>query len=344
MCAENTRIALPAHLIWFVARARQCHPLPPHGFGSEAANDARNAYASPNCARRDMQTDNEQFMQHSSLTDALCVVADSEGASKDEPAKLGANSDHNAAELSYNGSLNAGMLYGLPPVIPSLYSNPAALTGGQPPDAAAMARLSAGLNIPAGWPTFGHPQAPPPFPPASFPGLFGAGFHPFDFSAMRLPHTLPTGDLDLKGLDPRAVLSAYMNNVTNGLAPPTESDLAAQAEKFKAAAQAMYGRGLLAARPPAAADKSPAGSPVDKTSNGVASPQSSRGSNSISPSPPNSNNNSNMSTGKGAERTSSSGSAGRPSPVPQLKNIERMVEGLNSGEHLFVPTSSSVAT
>lgn len=247
-----------------------------------------------------------------------------------------------------------------------------------------MARLSAGLGgMPAGWPSaFGHPQGPAggfattPFPPTTFPGLFGAsslGFHPLDFTAMRLPHGMPNSDLDLKGLDPRAVLSAYIGDLSarnNGLAssptdgalPPVSSqssdaDIAAshaqltlsqQAEKFKAAAAAMYGHRFfphaMMMRPTEKTLSQNSPSANEKNSNGASSPHShsSHGSNSISPSLLNSNNNSNIS-GKGGERASSSGSADR-SPVPELKNIERMVEGLHSNEHIFVPTSSSVAT
>lgn len=157
------------------------------------------------------------------------------------------NSDLNPSsnELGYNGALNNSLLYGLPPGIPrNLYSNnPTSLSGGlqsASDDATTMARLSAaaaGLGgMSAAWSPFsmgnnaGGPGAgvggfgATGFPGASFPGLFGSplGFHPLDFSAMRgLQHSSLSNvnanmnEMDLKGLDPRAVLSAYMSDLAN---------------------------------------------------------------------------------------------------------------------------------
>lgn len=308
----------------------------------------------------------------------------------------------------------------MPPVIPRLYSNPTSLGGSATDEANAMARLSAAAaaGLPSGWPHFlggqaagagaahpGNHGAPNgsfgslPFGAnMSFPSLFGSplGFHPgLDFSSMRLPHSsLPgaTGDnnhLDLKGLDPRAVLSAYIGDLANanarhtlaGLGPQhgqepgqlssgesvpgseaalndQHRDLLSQAEKFNKAAAAMYGQRFFpySMRPFMGAGQNnsisdnglkSSGSPNsrsspaahEKTSNPASlSPHSSRGGDSMSPTLLNSNNSSNIS-GKGGERASSSGS-GR-SPVPELKNIERMVEGLhsNNSEPVFVPTS-----
>lgn len=140
----------------------------------------------------------------------------------------------------------------MPPVIPRLYSNPSTLSAGvssAADEASAVARLSAaaaaGLGGMSGaWSPFsslnpsqgpGNPGstyggASTGFPGSSFPGLFASplGFHPLDFSAMRLPHSSLSNaanmnlnslnslnEMDLKGLDPRAVLSAYMSDLAN---------------------------------------------------------------------------------------------------------------------------------
>lgn len=372
-----------------------------------------------------------------------------DGSVREEPtnkpaASAAGNSDLNPPELSYNGSLNNSLLYGLPPVIPRLYSNPGSMAGGAE-EAAAMARLSAAAGLsgmPPGWSPFGgmggmsagHLSGlmsggggpmpgggnpfPPHFAPNSFPNFFGhLGFNPLDFAAMRLPTTtthssLPTNaanDLDLKGLDPRAMLSAYMGelgrsnealqnaaasgmmglggNGLPGLARGPESHsqqplnnsgggghnnssvqhheptnaaelmLSQQAEKFKAAA-AMYGQrffpyGIRSFLPEKT--RSPSPSANDKASNGTLSPRSPSDSLSPSPSLNSNNNSSNMSSSikertgggggagdrdrRGGLGSSGSGGSGARSPVADLKNIERMVEGLHSKEHIFVPTS-----
>ena len=159
-----------------------------------------------------------------------------------EPTKGGPNNgaiercnDFHAPELSYNGSFNSSLLYGLPPVIPRLYSNPTAPIHGSNPsaeEAAAMARLSAaGLTGIPGWaPFLGHHQnsssqcSTPSFGcrtspfTHSFPFFttLPLGLHPLDFSAMRLSGSLPSSsEFDLKNFDPRAVLSAYIGDLTN---------------------------------------------------------------------------------------------------------------------------------
>ncbi|KAI1291979.1 T-box transcription factor TBX2 [Halotydeus destructor] len=364
-----------------------------------------------------------------------------DGTVKEEPtSKSAGNSDANPAELSpsgYNGSsLNNSLLYGLGsglPPMPRIYSNPGSLGAGHDHEAsvAAMARLMPGGAF-GGWPppTSGFS----PFPPSSFPSLFGSplGFHPLDFSAMRLPHSqlggggcgpVPGGggggDLDLKNL-----VSAYQAAAAAGLGSPVTSEangdgmglnsseaassfMSQQAEKFKAAAAAMYAGGHrffpYGLRPPMMPmtsldtsghagnnGKSSTSPGLDKTNGSCSSssPRSSKDDNGslhsssspriISPSLAGSNNsnsgniNSTASIlgltpatshghggGKGdnrlAERRGGGGGGdgergeqrgdecrsglGR-SPVPELKNIERMVEGLHSSkEHVFVPNS-----
>jgi len=146
--------------------------------------------------------------------------------------------DYHSSDLKYSNAFNNSLLYGLPPVIPRLYSTPGAtLRGPNAEEAAAMARMSAGLGALPNWSPFltPHPQlgtgsqcgtnafgcGSSPFTPTTMPfPFFGAsslGFHPLDFSALRVPMagSLPMANFDLKGLDPRAVLSAYIGDLTN---------------------------------------------------------------------------------------------------------------------------------
>ncbi|RWS15010.1 T-box domain containing protein-like protein [Dinothrombium tinctorium] len=352
-------------------------------------------------------------------------------------------SDHNAPELSYTGSLNSSLLYGLPPVIPRLYASTAGgpLPGGNTAaeEAAAVARLSAAAAASLGstWsPFIGHHHqqgsassactssafgcGSSPFPPStvSFP-LFASplGFHPLDFSsAMRLSQSSlpPTSDLDIKGIDPRAVLSAYIGDLTNtriannqdhvpltGTAtsesnnvratvsdssisttpskafpePPdiscnrdiVNAALSHHAERFKVAAAAAAASGLghrffpYGIRPflfnnnsnaqifnqqgnNIHGPHSPTGSTGEKLMNGTASPASTTHHDSMSPlsnnncSPHEGNISVKLGIDEAGSQLSSSGSAER-SPVPELKNIERMVEGLNSNDRIFVPTT-----
>ena len=151
--------------------------------------------------------------------------------------------DLNPPELTYGSSMGNSLLYGLPPVIPRLYSNPGNGTHSSE-DVAAVARLSAAAaaslsGVPGAWPPFlGHHHSAgtgsqsggcsslpfgcgsSPFSSSSvsFP-LFATplGFHPLELaSAMRLSQSsLPaTNDLNLKSIDPR-VLSACIGDLSS---------------------------------------------------------------------------------------------------------------------------------
>jgi len=151
--------------------------------------------------------------------------------------------DINPPELTYGSSMGNSLLYGLPSVIPRLYSN-AGNGAHSSEDVAAVARFSAAAaaslsGVPGAWPPFlGHHHPPgtgsstpgcgtlpfgcgsPSFPPSSvsFP-LFATplGFHPLELaSAMRLSQSsLPaTSDLNLKSIDPR-VLSACIGDLSS---------------------------------------------------------------------------------------------------------------------------------
>ncbi len=327
--------------------------------------------------------------------------------------------DYHSSELSYNGAFNSSLLYGLPPVIPRLYSNPSAPIHGSnasAEEAAALARLSAGLGgMPAWSPFLSHHHqgsgsqcataafgcGSSPFPPStvSFP-FFAAspiGFHPLDFSAMRLPGSSPVSEFDLKGFDPRAVLSAYIGDLTNSrivnqdhVVPLTgqttsesnnvrasvcESSAAATAarvlselpdnremlqlqaalnhagQRFKAAsgAASVAATGLghrffpYSVRPflinaqQSMQQQRHSVSPIEKLTpekkNGPLSPNHSPLSNNCS-------NESNLSSEKNSSEDPNNRISNSGSPIPELKNIQRMVEGLDTrGTPIFVPTT-----
>lgn len=113
-------------------------------------------------------------------------------------------------------------------------------------EAAAMARLSGLTGVPNWSPFIGHRHqgsgsqcassstfgcGSSPFQPSavSFPFFAPSpiGFHPLDFSAMRLPSSLPSSlpsDFDLKGFDPRAIMN-YIGDLANSrVVPPATSD------------------------------------------------------------------------------------------------------------------------
>ena len=324
--------------------------------------------------------------------------------------------DYHSSELNYGG-FNSSLFYGLPPVIPRLYSNPGGpipTTNASAEEAAAMARLSAGLGAMPAWSPFlsPHPQGSgphctpnafgcgsSPFPPSSvsFP-FFAAsplGFHPLDFSSMRLPMagSLPMGDIDLKGLDPRAVLSAYIGdlansrhvtpeptvpltspnstNESNPVRPVCESSSGASVgrgmselsdsrdvlaainqagQRFKAMSGAQtlghrffpYNvRPFLMHAQQSAQQNRRSTSPIDKS---AIERKSGHNGQSVSPNhSPLSNNCSNeshMSSGKNSSEDPSHRISNSGSPIPELKNIQRMVEGLDTrGTPLFVPTT-----
>lgn len=327
--------------------------------------------------------------------------------------------DYHSSDLNYSGGFNSSLFYGLPPVIPRLYSTPGApipTTNTSAEEAAAMARLSAGLGALPSWSPFlnPHPQGSgphctpnafgcgsSPFPPSSvsFP-FFAAsplGFHPLDFSSMRVPMagSLPMGDLDLKGLDPRAVLSAYIGDLANSrhltpeppvpLTSPNNSEsspvrpvcepssgasagrpvselsdnrdvLAAlnqAGQRFKAmsGAQALghrffpYNvRPFLINAQQSAQQNRRSTSPIEKSALERKSGQNGQNGQSVSPNhSPLSNNCSNeshVSSGKNSSEDPSHRISNSGSPIPELKNIQRMVEGLDTrGTPLFVPTT-----
>lgn len=323
--------------------------------------------------------------------------------------------EYPTSELSYSGAFGSSLLYGLPPVIPRLYSNPNAPIHGNnasAEEAAAMARLSAGLGGVPGWSPFlsHHHQGSgsqcastpfgcgsSPFPPStvSFP-FFAAspiGFHPLDFSSMRVPvpvagSSIPVSEFDFKGFDPRAVLSAYIGDLTNsrllnqdhvvpltqqnnsesnsvrasvcesssGSALPDNRDmLQIQAalnhagQRFKAASAATgLGHRFFpySVRPflinaqqsmQSMQQQRHSSSPNDKLTpekkNRTLSPTHSPLSNNCS-------NESNLSSEKNSSEEPTNRISNSGSPIPELKNIQRMVEGLDTrGTPIFVPTT-----
>ena len=330
--------------------------------------------------------------------------------------------DYHPSDLNYGGAFNNSLLYGLPPVIPRLYSSPGTAmpaNSASAEEAAALARLSAGLGGLPAWSPFltPHPQgsgshcAPnafgcgsSPFPPSSvsFP-FFAAsplGFHPLDFSSMRVPvpmgGSLPMGDFDFKGLDPRAVLSAYIGDLTNSrhlnpepavpLTPPNTtnesnpvrsvcetssgvsggrmlSELADNRDVLAALNQAgqrfkaMSGAQTLGHRffpynvrpflfnaQQSAHQNRHSPSPIDKSTPEKKSDVNGQNGRSVSPNhSPLSNNCSNeshLSSGKNSTEEPTHRISNSGSPIPELKNIQRMVEGLDTrGTPIFVPTT-----
>ncbi|CAG2158542.1 unnamed protein product [Oppiella nova] len=332
--------------------------------------------------------------------------------------------DYHPSDLNYSNAFNSSLLYGLPPVIPRLYSTPGAPlhgTNASAEEAAAMARLSAGLGAMSGWPPFLAPhhqgsasQCAPntfgcgssPFAPTnmSFP-FFAAsslGFHPLDFSSMRLPMSgsLPMSDFDLKGLDPRAVLSAYIGDLANArlmnpeptvpLTPPNNAanesssvrsvcesspvggggagrvmadslqesrDMLAALnsanQRFKAVSGAQQALGhrffpynvrpfLLNAQQSVQQHRHSLTSPIDKLTDKKVG-QNGQNGQTVSPNQSPLSNNSNeshLSSGKNSSEEHSHRITNTGSPIPELKNIQRMVEGLDTrGTPIFVPTT-----